>query len=299
MLDFPASYAHKTFAFNSHRNADGTPNESNVNTTVTIDARSIVTGFRDLRDPLHLAQGGSLGRVHKAMTLVRLAGRIEAPDITQQKSISDREREMLVAFDPYICYTDSPSTDGAYAFDFTEPTADSTNYPAGHIHLRYYCRPTERPAMEERVGENGWRGYTLALVAPDPRCYESALGSLSLTPGAPSGVVENKGNVASPLRATITMGGAGAANFTISDGTTSFILNLAGLSAGNVVVANMETSGPFGAGRSVTVGGVAAFSRKTSAATTWLSVPAGETTFTITNTTNVTTCVLAWGHARA
>jgi hypothetical protein len=294
MLDFPASYAHKTFAFNSHRNADGTPNESNVNTTVTIDARSIVTGFRDLRDPLHLAQGGSLGRVHKAMTLVRLAGRIEAPDITQQKSISDREREMLVAFDPYICYTDSPSTDGAYAFDFTEPTADSTNYPAGHIHLRYYCRPTERPAMEERVGENGWRGYTLALVAPDPRCYEQTLGSLSLTPGAPTGNVINTGNVPGPLRLTLTMAGNGSGSFTIN----GFVLNLAA-SGSSTVIANMETCGPFGRGRRITKAGADAFSMKTSSATTWLTAPVGTTSFTISNTTNVTSCLVEWGSARA
>jgi len=297
MLLYPASY--RSFAFNSHLAADGTNVEANVHTTVTIDARSIVTGYRDLRDPLHLAQGGTLGRVHKNMTLIRLAGRIEATDAAQPQGLADREREMLAAFDPYLCYLASPTTDGAFAFDFTEATADTTNYPTMRIPLRYYARPVERPSIEERIGENGWRGYALGLVAPDPRCYEQTLGSLSLTPGAPSGAVVNKGNAPSPLRATITMGGAGASNFTISDGSTSFVLTLAGLVNGSVVVANMETSGPFGRGRRVTLNGADYFSAKTSSAATWLAVPVGSTTFTITNTTNVTSCVLAWGHARA
>ncbi len=293
MLLYPASYAHKAFAFNAHLNADGTVNESNVHATVTIDARSIVTGYRDLRDPLHLAQGGSLGRVHKAMTLIRLAGRIEVPDVTQPQSISDAERAMLVAFDPYACYVDSPATDGAYAFDFTEGTTDATNYPAGHIHLRYYCRPTERPAMDERVGEN-YRGYTLSLVAPDPRCYEQTLGSLVLTPGSPTGNVVNTGNVPGPLTFTLVMAGNGHASFTLN----GFVLNLAACGATTIVV-NMETCGPYGRGRRITKAGAEAFSLKTSGVTTWLTAPVGTTAFTMTNTTNVTSCTIGWGNARA
>ena len=294
MLLYPASYAHKSFAFNSHLAADGTNVETNVNTTTTIDARSIVTGYRDLREPLHLAQGGTLGRVHKNMTLIRLAGRMEATDAAQPKGLSDREREMLAAFDPYLCYLDSPSTDGAYAFDFTEPTADTTNYPAGHIHLRYYCRPTERPSMEERIGENGWRGWALSLVAPDPRCYEQTLGSRVLTPGSPTGNVVNTGNVPGPLRITLVMAGNGSASFTIN----GFVLNLAA-SGTSTIIANMETCGPFGRGRRITKAGVDAFSLKTSSATTWLTAPVGTTSFTISSTTNVTSCTVEWGNARA
>ena len=294
MLLYPASYAHNSFALNGHFRSDGTIDETLVHQTVTIDARSISTTYRDMRDPLHLAQGGVLGRVHKGMTLIRLAGRIEATDAAQPEGISDMERAMLAAFDPYLCYIDSPSTDGAYAFDFIERTADTTNYPAGHIHLRYYCRPLERPTMDERLGENGWRGFALALVAPDPRCYEQTLGSLTLTPGSASGAVVNNGTVPGPLRVTLTMSGNGAANFTLN----GFVLNLAACGASTIVV-NMETCGPFGRGRLITKAGVEAFTLKTSDATTWLTVPVGSTTFTMTNTTNVTSCVLAWGHARA
>jgi hypothetical protein len=297
---YPATYAHGSFAFNAHMNADGTENEDYVDTTVTIDRRRILTSYRDTRDALHLAQGGTLGRVHKGMTLIQLLGRIQAPDETQAASLSDRERQIMSAFDPAMCYQDSPSTEGAYAFDFSEATLDTSTYPTGIMALRYYCRPTERPSLEEKISEGGWRNYALSLVAPDPRCYEQTLGTVTLTPGSTSATCYNYGDVPSPLRATITMGGAGSGSFTISDGTLSFVLNLAGLSNGNVVVANMETCGPFGRGRRVTLNGADAFSRKTSGATTWLSGPgASSKTYTISNTTNVTSCVLEWGHARA
>ncbi len=299
MLGFPASWTHRGFAFNAHLYADGTPDEAYVHATVTIDERRILTGYRDLREPLHLAQGGTLGRVHKNMTLIQLVGRIQVADATQAASISDRERELLVAFDPYLCYLDSPSTDGAYALDFSEATLDTTNYPSGIVLLRYYCRPTERPLMSEHLNERGWRNYSLALVAPDPRCYEQSSGSLVLTPGSPSGNIINRGSVPGPLRATILMAGSGAANFTITVGGVALVLNLAGLAAGQTCVVTMETCGPYGRGRRVVApAGTEAFSRKTSGAATWLTAPAGTTAASIANTTNVASCTLEWKHSR-
>lgn len=300
MLRFPASYAHKTFAFNSHLTAAGAVNEANVGSTVVIDARDILTAYRDLREPLHLAQGGTLGRVHKGMALIRLSGRIEGPETSlQAATISDREREMRAAFDPALCLLDSPSTDGAYAFDFSEYTADTTTYPDGYIPLRYYCRPAETPQMLERIGEKPARAWSLALVAPDPRAYLQTLGSLTLSSGTLSGSVVNKGTVPGPVRVTITMAGAGSSSFTISNGVKTLACSLSGTSNGNVVIIYMETCGPFGRGRRVTLNGTDAFSRKTSAADTWLTAAPGTQTFTITNATNVTTCLVEWGHAWA
>jgi hypothetical protein len=95
------------------------------------------------------------------------------------------------------------------------------------------------------------------------------------------------------------MGGAGASNFTITRSGVSFIVDLSGLVSTDVVVVTMETCGPFGRGRRVTVNGTDAFSRKTSAATTWLNVPVGTTSFTVSNTTNITTLAYDHYHARA
>ena len=60
----------------------------------------------------------------------------------------------------------------------------------------------------------------------------------------------------------------------------------------------METCGPFGIGRSVKKNGVAAFSLKTSGATTWLDAPVGTTSFTHANTTGISAVLYEWGHAR-
>lgn len=293
MLLLPASYGHGPFAFNAHLDAAGAAVKSAVHTTVTIDERSINTAYRDVRDPYHLAQGGVLGRIHKNFTTLQLAGRIMAPDRTQPGSLSDREREMLAAFDPYLCLRDSPSTDGAYPFDFVEMQASGVLLP-----LRYYARPLDRPRIKESVADNGVRMYALGLVAPDPRVYEQTEQTLVLTSGTPSGNIVNNGTVPGPLKATIVMSGAGAANFRITRAGVIFQMNLAGLAAGTVVVL-FETCGPYGAGKSITRSGVSIFSVKTSDASTWLDAPVGTTAASITNLTGITSVTLAWYSARA
>jgi len=99
MNRYPASYAHGSFGLNGHLYADGTLNQANASNTVTIDNRSIEPTYREGRDAYHLATGGSLGRVHKGMTLIRLDGRIVAPLTSQEATVSDRERAMLAAFE--------------------------------------------------------------------------------------------------------------------------------------------------------------------------------------------------------
>lgn len=299
MLRFPATFGHNSFAFNEHLDAAGAVVLANVHATVTIDEREVNTGFRDLRDPYHLTTGGALGRSHKNFTSIRLGGRIQAPDASQAASLSDKERALLAAFDPALCYRDSPTTEGAYAFDFTERTTDTTTYPTGLIALRYYCRPAEKPRIREATAEFGSKPYALSLIAGDPRCYEQTEQTLSLTPAAASGNVVNRGTVPAPLRATITMAGAGNAAFTITRAGVAFILNLAGMVASDVVVVTFETCGPYGEGKIITKNGTRNFALKTSSPSTWLDVPVGTTSFAISNHTNVTSCVLAWRSARA
>lgn len=299
MLQYPASYAHGAFAFQAHLNADGSPNAAYAQNTVTIDSRVIDRTYRDGRDVYHLGTGGSLGRIHKGMTLVRLNGRILAPNTSQEATVSDKERAMSAAFDPDLCYRDSPSTDGAFAFDFSEPTADTATYATGRIGLRYYARPMGTPQMSEQYGDGGVRRYALGLIAADPRCYEQSEQTLVLTPASASGNVVNRGTVPAPLKATIVMAGAGASNFTITRGGVSFVLDLSSCTVGQTVVVVMETCGPYGRGRYITKAGAEAFSLKTSAVNTWLDAPVGTTSFSITNHTNVTSCTLAWYSARA
>ncbi len=295
------TYGHRSFVFNQHLNADGTVDPTKVKNTVVLDQRQTPVQFLDMRDPFHVSQGGALGRVHKGFLELRLTGRIEVPDADQRASLADKEFEMRAAFDPYLCTLDSPTTEGAYPLDFFEPTTDTGagRYPSGWMDLRYYMRPTRQPAITESVNERGSRQYSVFLVAADPRCFEQSESTLSLSPGTASGNVVNKGNVPAPLKATITMSGAGASNFTITRSGVAFVLNLSGMVNNDVVVVVFEPCAPYGAGRLITKNGVRAHSLKTSAPGTWLDVPAGTASFAITNTTNVTSCVLAWRSARA
>lgn len=305
MLQYPILYGHHNFAFNSHLDPDGTIDQSDLHDTVLLDERDPEPLFRDLRDPYHLAQGGSLGSVHKGLFVLPLRGRIEVPNDSQQKSLGDRERAMRAAFDPYLCYVDSPATDGAYPFDFQEDTEDSA-YPTGRIPLRYYMRPAAQPRISEVLTDRSWKPFRLALVAGDPRMYEQTEQTLALVAGGvyTPGSTLNRGTTAAPLKVTITMSGAGASNFTISRLGVNFVLDLTRYSVpggGDVIVVLMETSGPYGIGKSIirAAGPTNDFDAKTSGPGSWLDVPVGTTPFTLANTSNVSACTLAWHSARA
>jgi hypothetical protein len=299
MLAYPITFGHRSFQMNQHLDASGATVAANVQNTVIVDRRRVEPTFRDGRDVLHLARGGTLGRAHKGMTYLSLQGRILAPNTAQAATLADREREMMAAFDPDLCYFDSPTTDGAYAFDFSSPTADTTTYPSGLILLRWYARPSGFPTMDEVQAEGPVRRWSVGLVAADPRLYEQTEQTLVLTPASATGNVINRGTVPAPVKLSILMAGAGATNFTITRGGVSFILNLSTATAGQTIEVVMETCGPYGRGRYITKAGVETFSLKTSSPSTWLDAPSGTTSFAMTNHTNVTSATLAWRSARA
>lgn len=298
MLGFPASFAHGSFALNGQYNADGSKNRSGVHTAVTIDERQFNTAFRDVRDPYHLAQGGQLGRIHKNFLTLQLGGRIQSPNTGQNATQSDVERAMRAAFDPTLCLRDSPTTLGAYQFQFSERTLDTVNWAGGILPLQYWMRPLEEPRIVEVAGPTPALRYGLSLIAADPRAYGRTEQTLALSSGTPSGNTINLGTSPSALKATIVMSGAGASNFRITRAGVIFQMNLSGLAAGTVVVV-METCAPYGIGRSITRSGVSIFSTKTSDASTWLDVPVGTTGFTITNLTGITSVTLAYYHSWA
>lgn len=299
MIRSRVTFGHKSLVLNEHYTAATPPavDSAKWTNTVTIDRVLTRPTYRDVRDALHLAQGGTGGRVHKGLLSLSMSGRIITPAGAQEATLTDREIALRAALDPYECYRDSPSTDGVYALDWQEPTADAVNYPTGWIALRRYARPMAQPETLAAATDSASRQWSCGLVCPDPRLYEQELQSSTGAPGTRS--LTNKGNVPAPLRVTLTMSGAGASNFTITRGGVSFILNLSGCVNADVVVVVMEWSGPFGRGRYITKNGSEAFSLKTSGPTTWLDVPAGATSFTVANTTNVGTLLYEFYHARA
>jgi hypothetical protein len=299
MLQSRVTWGHGSFLLNGHFNTDGTIDRTKVQNTYVLDNRSFDPAFRDTRDPYHLSQGGALGRVHKGMAFLPLRGRILVPNTSQQSSLTDKELALRAAFDPYLCYLDSVATEGAYTLDWDELTADVTNFPSGRMPLRLYARPVATPRVQEGISDGPTRAFSLALVAGDPRRYRQVQSTLVLSPGTPSGSVANIGNVPAPLKATIVMAGAGSATFTITRSGVAFILDLSGMVNTDTVVVVFETAGPYGRGRLVTKNGTENFALKTSAPSTWLTAPIGSTTFTISNTANVTSCTLGWYSAWA
>ena len=295
------TYGHKSFVFNEHYTAGAPPTVdiTKVHDEVTIDRYLVRPAYRDTRDPLHLGQGGTAGRVHKGILVVSMMGRILVPDGSQSASHADKEAALRLALDPYECYRDSPSTEGVYALDYYAPTTDTTNYTNGWISYRRYGRPMAQPETVWSKEDRTQRQWACALACPDPRLYEQTVSQTTVTTPFSSTNLVNKGNIAAPLRVTVTMSGAGASNFTIARSGVSFILNLSGMVASDVVAAVMETCGPFGRGRRVTKNGSEAFNLKTSGPTTWLDVPSGTTAFSFSNTTGITSILLEFHHARA
>lgn len=302
MLHSRITFGHNSFVLSEHFAVGGAVDKTKVHDTVVIDERDVGPMFRDTRDAYHLTTGGALGRVHRGMSLWRLQGRILVPDASQKQEMADREVALRAAFDPELCYRDSPTTDGAYALDWDELTADTANFPTGRRPARVYARPADQPLIMEDVKDRTMRRFALALVAADPRIYAQDLSSENLTPGAPSTVVTTIGTAQTPWQAIITMGGAGSATFSLNntgDLLDAFSLNLSGMVNGDVVAVTSETSGPFGRGRRITKNAVDTFSLKVSAVDTWFEILPGAQTIEMTNHTNVTSCVFVWGNAWA
>lgn len=295
------TWGHNSFALNEHYTAANPPVEdrTKVNDEVTIDRLLVRPDFRDTREALHLGQGGTAGRVHKGILTLSMMGRILVPDATQQASLEDREDALRLAFDPYECLLDSPTTAGVYALDWYRPTNDTTTYPTGWIAVRRYGRPMSQPETVWSKEDRTQRQWAAALACTDPRLYEQSSSSTAIESPFASTDLTNNGTIAAPLRATITMSGAGNSDFTITRSGVSFVLNLSGCAASDSVVVVMETCGPFGRGRRITKNGAEAFNLKTSGPTTWLDVPSGTTAFTFANTANISGIVLEFYHARA
>lgn len=291
----PVTFGHNSYEFNQHLDSAGAAVTAHMTDAAILDDCPINSTYRDLRSPLHLVQGASLGAVHKGMTILQPQGRLIVPvDTSPRPTLEDRKRAFLAAFDPYLCYIDSPSTDGAYALDFYEGTTDTGTWASGYIPARYYCRPSDKPKVMEQLKTRNTLPFQVGLIAPDPRMYHQTALSLTLTTSTTSGSLTHLGTTPGPIKLTITMGGAGATNFTVSDGTLSFVLDLSGCASGDVVVVVMETCGPWGEGKLITKNSTRAFSLKTSSAATWLALAAaGSTTYTISHTTNLTSCVIA------
>jgi hypothetical protein len=297
MLTRQATWGHGSYTFNEDRTSTGAVDPTKDDDRATLLQVRRSPGFRSQRDVYHLTQGGSPGRIVKGLLALQLSGALKVPASQDQMGdLNDREAALRAAFDPTLCDHDSPTTFGVYTFDFYEAT-NVVGY-SGWIPLRAYCRPESGVEITDQVNDQDNRAFGVTLVCFDPRLFEQTEVTRTLTPSTLSGTLINAGNSPSPLKATITMAGAGAANFTITRGSTTFVLDLSACANHDVVTVVFEACAPYGK-RAVSLNGVEKFALKVSPVTpTWMDVPIGTNTFVISNTTNVTTCVLGTYSAR-
>ncbi len=304
MFKRPATWAHNSLVFNSERAADGSVGPTSGDVFDLLQVRR-VPGYRSQRDTYHLSQGGSPGRILKGLMATQLSGNIRAQAasgatdirVSQWGSLRDKVSQLRSAFDPGLCDSDSPGTFGVYTFDWFEPTLVS-GY-SGWIPQRVWGRPESGVEITERTDDQSGCGFGVTIVSYDPRVYEPTEVTRILSPGTPTGTLINAGTVPGPLCAVITMGGAGSATFTITQGSQTFVLNLSGCANTDVVVVVFENSAPYG-NRTITKNGVENYALKVSPLTpNWMSAPMGTGTYAISNHTNVTSCTLGTYSARS
>jgi hypothetical protein len=295
----------RSYTFNEHLdNITGNLIAGKAEDTTTIDEVVSTPSFRDIREALHLAQGGTLGAAYKGIRYLRVSGRIIVPasgsEIDAAARLADKERALRAVLDPYLCDLESPVTDGASQLTWREDTKLVTPY-GSPLPLTMWVRPTSQPTIAARLADRRTRTWSVIFAAPDPRIYIANIASLTLTPGSPTGGLTNYGTTPAPLRLAIaTSSSAAAANFTITIGGKSFIVNCNGVAPGTTVFVNCDPySGPFGRGRTILVGTTEAPDRRVSSPGSWLSVPPGNTTAQITNTSGIASCSLYWYHAWA
>ncbi len=287
--DFPQAY--RGLTLNGHRTATG-----GFDKTVTDFIRVSRFDFsrlqvRDQRIARELGTGGDLGDAAETFRYLSVAGMIVG---SSGEKLHDLVSRVFQTFDIEEAQLASPATRGLAAYTFTSPT-ELAGYTPYQVE-KFLCRPVGYPAIFERQSEGLSRPFAVELVAEDPRRYRNTATQKTLNAGNGFSIAcpnwdGNMGRQSFPL-VTITMSGAGAAAFTLSDGTTSLVLNLTTMVNLDVVTVDMisgviKKNGAYAAGL------------RTSAVDTFFGLARGGVTVTATNTGGVTSVVLDYNEARA
>jgi len=296
-VDFPIQY--RTLVLNPHRTAVGGYDKTYETHTIRVDTFDYSrVQLRDQREALSLVTGGLLGDATESFRYISLTGSIIAPTGSE---LEDDIARFLQTFDLEESIIASEATKGITALTFTCPT-DIVNYSPYQAE-KFMVRPAGYPVIRERRSGGSAVPFALELIAEDPRRYRDAQtikvlisGALASQHGYAIGVQcpnwnSSVGRQVSPL-VTIVMAGSGASNFTLSDGVTSFVLNLSGSSNNDVITVDMATA-------IIRRNGAMAASLRTSTVDTFLAIPRGGVYIGANNTTNVTSCTISYYEARA
>ena len=289
-LDFPLAY--RSLTLNRHRSAAGAEVAAYRVHTIRVDRFDFSRlQVRDQREPRNLISGGDLGDATETFRYISLGGTILAPSGSE---LEDYIGSLFQAFGLEEAQLASPTTKGLAAFTYTVPT-DVATYSPYQVE-RLMARPAGFPVVYEGRSRGFSRSFALELICEDPRRYRDTATSKTLSTGAGwSQACPNWnatiGRFTFPVF-TITASGAGATNFTLSDGTKTLVLNLSTLVNNDVVTIEPE----FGI---IKKNGAHLASLRTSAVDSFFGIPRGGATIGATNTTNITSVVIGYREARA
>lgn len=292
LIDFPIGF--RGYTFNAHRTAAGAASSTeadHADTTVVQQFDISPVQVRDQREALHAVTGGDFGTGNDVFRFISLVAKIKAStgenledEIAKISRIGNLEEALL----------DFPTTMGVSAIDFYSPTNVSATGIASPVREKFMVRPSGPMAWVERAHDGLTAMCSLSLVAADPRRLLYTATTVSFT-GAGTQALPNwtalYGRKVYPV-VTLVMSGNGASNVTISDGTTSLVLDLSAAGAGTFTI-DMAT-------QLIKKGTAKRADLRTSGVNTFWGIPAGGVAAaSITNRTNMTSSTITYNQARA
>lgn len=302
---FPLAY--RSLILNGHRTDTGALDETKLGNSIRVDRFDYSRiQQQDQRESFHLISGGDLGDATAAFRYLSVAGEIVA---ASGPALADFISALETTFDVEQAQLASPSTGGVLPFTFTDTTLVSTgrgtSFPdpvtglsAGqYVKERFFARPSAFPIITQRRSGGDTCLFALELVCPDPRRYIDTAEAVELNSGngftaACPNWDAALGKAVWPVL-TLVMSGNGASNLSIdssNDAPGPLVLNMAAAGAGTFTI-DCQTG-------LISKAGVYVASLRTSAVDTFPYIMAGGSTFSLANTTNVTSLTVGYRQAR-
>lgn len=299
VYDYPFGF--RGLVLNEHRTSAGLYDETKEDETIRVTLFDFSRlQQRDQREPLHLLTGGDLGDATLAFRYLSISGVVKS---RTGAGLADKVSAIEQAFDVEEAQRDSVATEGLSDFTFTDTTLLSS-IPGSvalaapevgfYVPEKYIARPAAFPVITGRRSGGNAATWATELVCEDPRRYLQTATTITLNGG--NGFSQTcpnwnttLGKAVFPL-ITITTSANGSATFTLTMGGKVLVLNLSGVGAASITI---DTATGI-----IKKGGVHAADLRVSAVDSYPSVPRGGTTAVATNTTNVTSVVIAYSQAR-
>lgn len=300
ILSHPLGY--RGLVLNGQRNSSGALVEANLNKTILVERFDFsALEFRDQRDGLHLLLGGDLGAVSAEFRYISLSGTIMGDTAGD---LEDRVANFLSIFHPENCYAASPSTKGVHDLDFYTPTLVPPSGYTSPVREIFKGRPTALPAVFERRATGYAMVFAAQIICPDTRRYlytaeaKAANTGNSFSVAIPNWTTTTGAATTGIITLVLTAAGHASCTLryvdTLTGTTTDLVLDLSGIGAGaHTITVDVGTG-------VIKEGSTRKDELRTSAVDTGIwQVNAGGGTFSVINTTNLTSATFAYRQARA